>query len=79
MTAEAIGKLADLGLTAREAEVLVWVAEGKSNGAIGLILGISARTVQKHLERTFHKLGVESRTAAATQALRHVWAERRDG
>ena len=57
----------------REAEVLAWVAQGKSNNSIGAILGISPRTVQKHLERTFTKLGVESRTAAAAQALAVVW------
>lgn len=73
MTTEAIFKLESLGLTPREAEVLAWVAEGKSNGTIGAILGISPRTVQKHLERTFHKLGVETRTAAAAQALTIAW------
>jgi hypothetical protein len=46
-------KLECLGLTSREAEVLAWVAQGKSNHAIGVILGISPRTVQKHLKRTF--------------------------
>jgi DNA-binding CsgD family transcriptional regulator len=54
-----------LGLTRREAEVLAWVAKGKTNEQIGLILGISVRTVQKHLEHVFSKLGVETRTAAA--------------
>lgn len=53
-----------LGLTRREIEVLTWVAGGKSNAAIGLILGASPRTVQKHLEHIFEKLGVETRTAA---------------
>ena len=67
-------KLEKLSLTPREAEVLAWVAQGKTNNTIGTILGISPRTVQKHLERTFHKLGVESRTAAAAQALAVVWA-----
>lgn len=62
-----------LGLTAREAQVLAWVTEGKSNHMISVILGISPRTVQKHLEHTFRKLGVECRTAAATQALSIVW------
>lgn len=52
-------------LTAREAEVLRWVADGKSDAQIGAILRISARTVQKHLQNVYDKLGVESRTAAA--------------
>jgi DNA-binding CsgD family transcriptional regulator len=58
------------GLTQREGEVLAWVTEGKTNGAIGLILGVSPRTVPKHLEHIFAKLGVETRTAAARVALR---------
>jgi DNA-binding CsgD family transcriptional regulator len=56
------------GLTAREAEVLRWVAAGKSDAQIGAILRISARTVQKHLQNVYDKLGVESRTAAANRA-----------
>ncbi|QIF01381.1 helix-turn-helix transcriptional regulator [Roseimicrobium sp. ORNL1] len=55
-------------LSSREAEVLSWVAEAKTNKEIALILGISARTVQKHLETIFTKLGVETRTAAALWA-----------
>ena len=51
-------------LTDREAEVLRWVAAGKSDAQIGAILRISARTVQKHLQNVYEKLGVESRTAA---------------
>lgn len=58
-----------LGLTRREAEVLTWVADGKTNTEIGVILATSPRTVQKHLEHIFDKLGVETRTAAATRAL----------
>jgi DNA-binding CsgD family transcriptional regulator len=53
------------GLTPRETEVLGWVAQGKSNRDIAAILGTSPRTVQKHLERVFQKLGVDNRTAAA--------------
>lgn len=53
------------GLTRREADVLLWVAHGKTNTDIGAILGLSARTVQKHLEHIFKKLGVETRLAAA--------------
>ena len=56
--------LETLGLTHRESEVLHWVAEGKSNPEIGIILDLSPRTVSKHLENIFQKLGVESRTAA---------------
>jgi DNA-binding CsgD family transcriptional regulator len=54
-------------LTMREDEVLGWVAQGKSNSEIAMILAISLRTVEKHLERVFEKLGVESRTAAAAR------------
>jgi len=52
-------------LTEREREVLRWVAEGKRNREIATILGLSSRTVGKHLERVFEKLGVETRSAAA--------------
>jgi DNA-binding CsgD family transcriptional regulator len=58
--------LAALGLSPRETQVLTWVAEGKTNGEIGIILGMRPRTVAKHLERVFRKLGVETRTAAAS-------------
>jgi DNA-binding CsgD family transcriptional regulator len=61
-----------LGLTGREAEVLSWVAEGKTNPEIAIILGAASRTVQKHLEHIFEKLGVQSRTAAARRALEAV-------
>jgi DNA-binding CsgD family transcriptional regulator len=61
--------LAVLGLSRRETEVLAWVAEGKTNPEIGQILGLSGRTVGKHLERVYAKLGVETRTAAARIAL----------
>ena len=57
-----------MGLTVRESEVLCWVAQGKTNREVGLILGASARTVQKHLEHIFQKIGVESRTAAILKA-----------
>ncbi len=59
-----------LSLTLREAEVLHWIACGKTNREIGLILDISPRTVNKHLEQVFQKIGVENRTAAAAIALR---------
>jgi len=60
--------LETLGLTPREAEVLKWVAEGKRDGEIAVILGLSPRTVNHHLERIYRKLNVETRTAAAVRA-----------
>jgi DNA-binding NarL/FixJ family response regulator len=57
------------GLTAREAEVLLWIARGKSNRDIGEILALSPRTVNKHLEHIYVKLGVENRASAAAAAL----------
>jgi DNA-binding response OmpR family regulator len=55
-------------LTVREADVLLWIAKGKSNRDIGEILGLSARTVNKHLEQIYVKLGVENRASAAVKA-----------
>ncbi|MEO6435886.1 MAG: helix-turn-helix transcriptional regulator [Tepidisphaeraceae bacterium] len=63
-------KLESLDLTRREAEVLCWVCEGKTNREIAARLTMSARTVQKHLERIFAKLNVDTRTAAAAIASR---------
>jgi DNA-binding CsgD family transcriptional regulator len=57
-----------LGLSGRESEVLSWVARGKTNADVAAILAISPRTVQKHLEHVFEKLGVETRTAAVARA-----------
>lgn len=57
-------------LTQREAEVLLWVSYGKTNRSISDILDISPRTVNKHLEQVFEKLGVETRAAAAAFAVR---------
>jgi DNA-binding CsgD family transcriptional regulator len=57
-------QFAALSLTPREREVLDWVAAGKTNRDIATILGASPRTVEKHLERIYEKLGVETRTAA---------------
>ncbi len=62
--------LQQLGVTSREAEVLLWLSRGKSNREIGEILGISPRTVNKHLEQIFVKLGVENRASAAARAAR---------
>jgi DNA-binding NarL/FixJ family response regulator len=60
------------GLTSREAEVLLWIACGKTNREIGQILEMSPRTVNKHLEQIFRKLDVENRTAAAATAIRCI-------
>ena len=60
--------LMTLGLTPREAEVLHWLAEGKSNESIGIILGIASRTAEKHVENILAKLGVENRVEAAMRA-----------
>ncbi len=61
--------LMKLGLTPREAEVLYWIAQGKSNPDIATILGSSVRTVHKHVEHIFQKLGLETRNAASLAAL----------
>jgi DNA-binding NarL/FixJ family response regulator len=66
---------AELGLTTREGEVLSWLSKGKTNRDIAQILGLSPRTVDKHLEQIYAKLGVENRTAAAAIAAN---AARRD-
>ncbi|MBR1129592.1 response regulator [Bradyrhizobium iriomotense] len=58
----------ELGLTTREGEVLAWLSKGKTNRDIAQILGLSPRTVDKHLEQIYSKLGVENRTAAAAIA-----------
>jgi DNA-binding CsgD family transcriptional regulator len=55
-----------LNLSPREREVLHWLAEGKRDGEIAVILGIAPRTVTTHVERVLAKLGVRNRTAAAT-------------
>jgi len=63
----ALGPVA--ALTARERQVLQWVAAGKTNRDIGAILGARPRTIEKHLERIYEKLGVENRTAAVMRCL----------
>lgn len=60
------------GLTAREAEVLFWLTLGKTNRDISSILSLSARTVNKHLEQVFQKMGVDNRTSAAVLADRKL-------
>jgi DNA-binding NarL/FixJ family response regulator len=57
-------------LTRREAEVLLWLSRGKSSRDIGQILNVSYRTINKHLEQIYPKLGVESRTSAVALAIR---------
>jgi DNA-binding CsgD family transcriptional regulator len=57
------------GLTPRESEVLGWVAQGKTNAEAAALLGTRPRTIHKHLDRVFRKLGVENRTAAAAFVL----------
>ncbi len=61
-----------LTVTEREAEVLLWIARGKSNRDIAEILDLSPRTVNKHLEQIYAKLGVENRTSAAALAVRTI-------
>ena len=61
--------LISLGLTDREAEVLFWVAQGKSNSDLCVLLDVKLTTIKKHLEKIFEKLGVENRTSAAAMAL----------
>ncbi|MFC6486556.1 DNA-binding response regulator [Nitratireductor sp. GCM10026969] len=60
-------------LSLRVAEVLLWITHGKSNKEIAEILDLSPRTVNKHLEQIYIKLGVENRTAAATMSVRVLW------
>ncbi|SFG31030.1 two component transcriptional regulator, LuxR family [Novosphingobium sp. CF614] len=62
------------GLTPREADVLLWIARGKSNRDMSDILNISARTVNKHLEQIFIKIGVENRASAAAVATRALFS-----
>jgi DNA-binding NarL/FixJ family response regulator len=60
----------NLGLTVREADVLLWLGRGKANRDIADILGMSTRTVNKHLEQIYAKIGVENRAAAAALVMR---------
>jgi DNA-binding NarL/FixJ family response regulator len=68
--------LLQLGLTPRVAEVLLWVAQGKTNSDIATILGISESTVKKHMLEVFDKLGVETRSAATLRALEALGSRR---
>jgi DNA-binding CsgD family transcriptional regulator len=58
-----------LGLSPREAEILLWTAQGKTNAELGVILSISPATAKKHLENIYQKLGVENRQTATLKAL----------
>ena len=64
-----VDAFASLNLTSREAEVLFWISQGKSNHDIGIILGVKTGTIRKHVEHIFSKLNVENRTSAAVVAL----------
>lgn len=65
-------RLEILGLSPREAEVLYWITQGKSNAEVATILGISVRTVDKHVENTYDKLGVDARGAAMSIAVERL-------
>jgi len=67
-------RLESLRLTRRQAEVLAFVAQGKANGEIASLLGISPNTVARHVEAIFGALGVQTRTAAAAAAFAHPTA-----
>lgn len=66
---ESAAPLEKLGISAREAEVLLWMAQGKSNSDIAILCDISVGTVKKHANHIFEKLGVEGRTSATLRAL----------
>ncbi len=69
-------RLARLGLKQREGEVMHWVAAGKTDKDVAALLGLSPRTVHKHLQNIYAKLGVETRTAAVMRALGSSWGSR---
>jgi DNA-binding NarL/FixJ family response regulator len=68
--------LESLGLSPRESEVLLWIAQGKNNEEIGIILGTSRNTIKKQVMRLLEKLGVESRNAAAVRAIERLSAQK---
>jgi DNA-binding NarL/FixJ family response regulator len=68
----AAGRVSAALLTPGETEVLSWIAKGKTNRDVAEILGMSPRTVNKHLEHVFEVLGVETRAAAAALASREM-------
>jgi DNA-binding CsgD family transcriptional regulator len=61
----------ELGLTERQSELAVLVAQGMSNAEVGERLGIAPATVKKHLEQVYHRLGVSNRTQLAVLLMRH--------
>ena len=61
-----------LPITPRESEVLLWLSRGKSNADIAAILDVSPRTINKHLEQIYKKIGVENRTAAVRVVMRII-------
>jgi DNA-binding NarL/FixJ family response regulator len=61
--------LEKLGISPREAEILLWMAQGKSNSDIAVLCDISVGTVKKHANHIFEKLGVEGRTSATLRAV----------
>lgn len=61
-----------MGLSPKQAETLLWVAQGKSNAEAAAILGVTEGTVKKHLEHIFAKLGVEKRGAASLLAIERL-------
>lgn len=69
---DALALKQQFSVTGREADVLLWIANGKTNREIGQILEMSPRTVNKHLEQIFKKLGVENRTSAAAIAIKYM-------
>ena len=68
--------LEKLGLSPREAEILLWIVQGKTNFEAAIVLNISAATVKKHLEHIYAKLGVEGRNAASLCALENLSGQR---
>ena len=64
------------GLTPREAEVLAWVAQGKGNADIGILLGMTERTVKQHVSACFQKMGSENRSAATLMAVEVLSGQR---
>lgn len=66
---DSLKPLESLGLTPREAEVLLWVAQGKAYADIGAILGCAENTVKVHVARIFEKLGAENRNVASMLAV----------
>ncbi len=68
--------IAAFGLTPREAEVLAWVAQGKGNADIGVLLEMTERTVKQHVSACFQKMGIENRSAATLSAIEVLSGQR---